>query len=64
MEKILYVISSFLKMAKDSGARVTLDRSFHQLETVKVKVHEVKVHFEMAPHGIHLACFITLGMHC
>ncbi len=35
------VFSRFLKMAKDSAARIELGRSFHQVGTVNEKVCEV-----------------------
>ncbi len=38
MEEMCF--SRFLKMGKDSAARVELDRSFHQMGTVNEKVSE------------------------
>ncbi len=35
-----YVFSRFLKMGKDSAARIELGRSFHQMGTVNEKVCE------------------------
>ncbi len=38
--QIKWVFSRFLKMGKDSAARIELGRSFHQMGTVNEKVPE------------------------